>query len=68
MGINTLCQLCLEIETLIDLYFLIPAVNAQIFNPTTELAIPTRTPTNDANAEIEIQPLTAETKTRKCSK
>ena len=40
------------------------AVNAQIFNPTAELVIPTETPTNEANAEIETQPLTAETKTR----
>ena len=28
---------------MIDLYFLIPAVTAQIFNPTAELAIPTGT-------------------------
>ena len=35
------------------LYFLIPAVVAQTFNPTVELVIPTRTQTNKANAEIE---------------
>ena len=46
----------------IDLYFLIPAVIAQIFNPTAELP---GTPTNEANAEIETQSLTTETKTTK---
>ena len=40
---------------IIDLYFLIPAVIAQIFIPTAELVTTTRTPTNDANAEIETQ-------------
>ena len=53
---------------MIDLYFLIPTVNAKKFNPTEELAIPTQTPTNEANAEIEKHPLTEEIKTRKCSK
>ena len=41
-------------------------VIAQIFNPTAELAIPTGTLTNEANAEIETLPLTAEMKTIKC--
>ena len=40
----------------------------KIFNPTAELAIPTGTPTNEANAEIETQPLTAETKNKKMFK
>ena len=48
-----------------DLYFLIPAVIAQMFIPTSELAISTGTPTNEVNAEIETQPLTEGTKTRK---
>ena len=30
--------------------------------PTTELAVPTGTPTDEANAKIETQPLTAEIK------
>ena len=38
---------------MIDLYFLIPAVNGQIFNPAANVAIPTGTPTNDANTEVE---------------
>ena len=41
---------------------------AQIFNSTAELAIPTGTSINEANAEIEIDPLTVEIKTRKCPK
>ena len=53
---------------IIELYFLIVAVNFQIYNPTTELAMLTGTPTNEANEEIETQLLTAETKDRKCSK
>ena len=38
-----------------------------IFNPTAELVIPTKTGTNETNAEIETQPLTVEMKI-KCSK
>ena len=44
---------------IIDLYFLIDAVIAQIFNPDAELVIPTETPINEANAEIETIPLIA---------
>ena len=47
---------------MIDLYFLIPPVDALIFNPTAELVIPTRTPANQSNAEIKTQPLKAEQK------
>ena len=42
----------------IDLYFLIPAITAQMFNPTAELIIPTGISTNEGNAEIETQPVT----------
>ena len=52
---------------MIDLYFLIPVVIAQIFNPAAELVIPTGTPTNEAKAEIKKHRLTAETKIRNCS-
>ena len=38
---------------MIDSYFLIPVVNAQVFNSKAELTIPTETSTNEANAEIE---------------
>ena len=43
---------------MIDLYFLIPAVNAQIFNSVSELSMLSGTPTNEANTET--QPLIAE--------
>ena len=52
---------------IIDLYFLIPAVTAQIFNPIVELVVPTRIPSKEGKAEIEIHPINAETKIRKCS-
>ena len=38
---------------IIDLYFLIPTLIAQILISTAELVTTTRIPTNDANAEIE---------------
>ena len=49
------------------LYFLIPAVMAQIFNPVTELIIPIGTSGKEAKEEIEIHPVNAEAKIRKCS-
>ena len=45
-----------------ELYMLIPVVIAQTFNPVAELAIPTVSPTNEANADVETQPLIAEIK------
>ena len=52
----------------IIIIFLIPAVIAQIVSPTAELVIAIGTQTNEANAEIETQPLTVEAKISKCSK
>ena len=46
---------------MIHLYFLIPAANMQIFNPTPELVMPSGTPANEAKAETETPPMTAET-------
>ena len=43
-----------------DLYLLIPAVNAQVFNPTAELMMPTGTTTNETNVENETHSVTAE--------
>ena len=40
---------------IIDLYFLTPAVIAQILIPIAELIIPTLIAPNDANAEFEIK-------------
>ena len=45
---------------MIDLYFLILAINAKIANLTAELVIPTEAPTNEVKAEIEAHPLTGE--------
>ena len=53
---------------MIDWYLFNSCSFAQIFNPTAELTISAGRPTDEANAEIQIQPLTIETKTRKCSK
>ena len=64
---NTILSCSFLFFFVIDLYFLIPVVTAQIFIPTVELAIPTGTTANEANAEIETQPLTAEIITRKFS-
>ena len=52
---------------IIDLYFLIPAVIPQIFVPTAELVIPAGMVTNEANAEIEMEPATVETNISKFS-
>ena len=39
---------------------------AQIFHPTAEFVISTGIATNEANAEIETQAVTVESKKRKC--
>ena len=49
----------------IELYFLIPAFIAQIFNPIAELVIPIGIPSKEAKAETEIHPAIAEIKIRK---
>ena len=38
---------------IIDLYFLIPGVNVQIFNPTAELVMPIGIPIKEAKADIK---------------
>ena len=50
-----------------DLHFLIAAVIAQIFNAFAEHAIPIGIPTKEAKAEMDIRPLTVETKINNCS-
>ena len=52
---------------IIDLYFLIHGVIAQICNSITDLEIPIGIPSKKGNAEIEIHLAAAETKIRKCS-
>ena len=51
---------------IIDLCFLLSAMFAQIFIPTVKLVKPTGTQTNEANAEIETQPVIIEARTSKC--
>ena len=51
---------------LLLVYFLIHTVTAQNVNPTAELPIPTEAQTNEANAEIETQSVTVQTKISKC--
>ena len=52
---------------IIDLYLLIPAVIAQVFNPLRELVIPIRIKSKEVKAKIEIYPVIVEAKIRKCS-
>ena len=52
---------------IIDLYFLIPAVMTQIFNPIVELAIPIGIPTKGAKAEMEAHPVIVEIAISECS-
>ena len=47
---------------IIDLYFLIAAVIAQIFNPIAELVILIGIQTKEAEAEFEIHPVIVEAK------
>ena len=51
---------------IIDLYFFIAAVIAQIFNPIAELIIPIEIPTKEAKADMEIHPVIVDPTIRKC--
>ena len=51
----------------IDLYFLIVAVIAQMFNPIAEFVILIRMPIKEAKTETKIHPVTVETEIRQCS-
>ena len=50
---NTILSCFFFIFLIIDLYFLIPAVIPQMFNPLSELVIPIGIPSKEAKAEIE---------------
>ena len=52
---------------IIDLYFLIPAAIAQVFNVFAEFVIHVGITSKEAKAEIETHPVTVKTKVRKCS-
>ena len=58
MKTSILLLLCFY--TFIELYFLIPAVITQIFNPIVELVIRIGIPIKEAKAEIEIHPVIVE--------
>ena len=51
---NTILSCFFFFFLIIDLYFLIPAVIAQIFNPIPDLVIPIGIPAKEAKAEMEI--------------
>ena len=51
----------------IDLYVLIPAVFAQIFNPIVALVIPIGISSKEEKAEIEMHPVTAKAKIGMCT-
>ena len=53
---NTILS-CFFFFLIIDLYFLIPAVTAQNFNPTAELVFPIGIPTKEEKAEMETHPV-----------
>ena len=52
---------------IIDLYFLIPAVTAQIFNPIAELVIPIRIPVKEVKVKIKVHTVVVGANIRKCS-
>ena len=52
---------------IIDLYFLIPAVTAQIFNPIAELVIPIRIPVKEVKPKIKVHKVVVGANIRKCS-
>ena len=64
---NTILSCFFFFSLIIDLYFLIPAAIAQIFNPIAELLIPIGIPSKEANGEIEIYSVIVEAIIRKCS-
>ena len=64
---NTILSCLLLFFLIIDLQFLTPVSITQIFNPIAELVIPTVIPSKEAKAEIEIHPVIAEARIRKCS-
>ena len=63
---NTTLSCILFFFLIIDLYFLIPDLFAQIFNPVAELAISIEIPTKEAKAEMKTHLVTAEAQISKC--
>ena len=63
---NTILSCFFFFFLIIDLYFIIRAAIAQIFNHIPELLISIRIPSKEAEAEIEIHPVIVEAIIRKC--
>ena len=64
---NNTILLCFFFFILIfGLYFLIPVVIAQFFNPIAKIVIPIGIPTKERKAEKETHPVIAEAKIKKC--
>ena len=63
---NKILSCLFFIFLIIDLYLLIPAVIAQIFDSIAELVIPKEIWTKETKAEIETHPVIAGTNIRKC--
>ena len=61
---NTILSCFFFFSLIIDIYLLIPAANAQVFNFIAELVIPIGIPSKEAKAEIDIHPVIAEAKVR----
>ena len=57
---NTILSCFFFFFLITDLYFLIPAVFTQIFNPIAELVIPIGIPIKEAKAEMEAHPVIVE--------
>ena len=57
---NTILSCFFFFFLIIDLYFLIPAVITQIFNPIAAVTIPIKIPTKEAKLEMETHPVTVE--------
>ena len=64
---NTILSCFFFFFLIIDLYFLIRAAIAQIFNPVAELVIPVGISSKEAKAKSGIHPVIVEAKIRKCS-
>ena len=64
---NTILSCFFLFFFIIDLYFLITGIVAQVFHPIAKLEIPIGILSKEAKAEIEIHPITVEAKINKCS-
>ena len=57
---NAILLCCFFFLLIIDLYFLIYAAIAQIFNPIAKPVIPTEVPNKEEKTDMETHPLTVE--------